>query len=154
MKKNGFTLIEFIAVIGIMGILALVVAPRITDTLVTAELSSFMRQLAADAQLVRQQAILRGATLNMQFHHFDPPPHQLRVYRDGVELKEYRRILPSSVRFQQTNVNFAFNYLGEPVAFGAPTPNKTITLVATNGKKKHLVLNIAGRIRISDEYPN
>ncbi|MDP3487213.1 MAG: GspH/FimT family protein [Bacillota bacterium] len=154
MKKNGFTLIEFIAVIGIMGILALVVAPRITDTLVNAELSSFTRQLAADAQLVRQQAILRGATLNMQFHNFTPPPHQVRVYDAGVELREYRRILPGSVSFQQSNVNFAFNYLGEPVAFGAPTPNKTITLVATNGKKMYLILNIVGRVRISDQPPN
>lgn len=158
-RQRGFTAIELIAIVGILSVVALLAAPRVSDALINARLQATVRQLAADAHHVRQLAITRGVTMRMEFLsltvHPDPTPvFQVRVYQGpSQELTEYRRVLPAGLSFGQPGTNFAFNYLGEPVAFGSPTPNLTIWVRATNGRSMFLILSRAGRIRISNTPP-
>jgi len=152
--KSGFTAIELIAVVSIIGVLALIAAPRVNDALITARLHSTVRLLAADAHHVRQLAIMRGANTRMDFLRIAGHPHQVRVFNElAVEMPEYRRVMPAGLSFLAPDENFAFNYLGEPVAFGNPTPNSTITIQASNGQRLFLILSLAGRIRISATPP-
>lgn len=154
MRKNkGFTAIELLAVVAVLSVLAVIVVPRASSLLTDQRLQTTLRQLLADAQSVRQQAIMRGETMRMDFIRVSGGPHQVRVYVESTELTEQRRILPADITFQDSGMNFSFNYLGEPVAFGAPTGNKTVTVVAANGKKLYLVLSSAGRVRISTTHP-
>lgn len=152
-------MIEMLTVVGIIGIVALLAVPRVGSALQTAQLQATVRQLASDAHHVRQLAITRGANVRMEFlsltmHPNPTPVHQVRVYHEpSQEMTEYRRVLPAGLSFGQPGTNFTFNYLGEPVAFGSPTPNLTIWIRATNGRSMFLVLSRAGRIRISTTPP-
>lgn len=152
-SDTGFTAIELLAAVAILSVLAVVIVPRAGSILVDQRLQTTLRQLVADVQSVRQQAMMRGETMRLDFVRVSGGPHQVRVYVGSTELTEQRRILPTGITFQDSGMNFAFNYLGEPVAFGSPTGNKTVTVVASNGKKLFLVLSSAGRVRISTTHP-
>jgi Tfp pilus assembly protein FimT len=154
-RQRGFTALELIAIVGILSVVALLAAPRVSDALINAQLQATVRQLAADAHHVRQLAIMRGATTRMDFLRLVDHPHQVRVYNElSQEMTEYRRVLPAGLSFVNPSNNFTFNYLGEPIAFGSPTPNLTIWIRATNGRCMFLILSRAGRIRISNTPPD
>ncbi|MBT9176425.1 MAG: hypothetical protein DDT20_00744 [Firmicutes bacterium] len=152
-SARGFTAMELLAVVGIIGVLALIAIPRVGDALITARLQSTVRRLASDAHHVRQLAIMRGATTRMDFLRLSGHPHQVRVYNEAQEMLEYRRTMPAGITFVESGKNFAFNYLGEPVAFGNPTPNSTVIIQASNGMRMFLILSLSGRIRISTTPP-
>lgn len=152
--RAGFTAIELLAVVAILGVLALIAVPRVSSALINAQLQSTVRQLASDAHFVRQLAIMRGANTRMDFLRLSGHPHQVRVFNElAIEMLEYRRVLPASISFMTPDENFAFNYLGEPIAFGNPTANSTIWIQASNGSSMYLILSLAGRIRISTTPP-
>lgn len=165
--RAGFTAIELMAVVAIMGVLALVAVPRVSSALIDAQLQSTVRLLAADAHHVRQLAIMRGATTRMDFLRLSGHPHQVRVFESRrvvveeppreaieiVELTEYRRTLPAGISFMTPDENFAFTYLGEPTTFNNSTPNSTIWIQASNGRSMFLILSLGGRIRISTTPP-
>jgi len=152
--RAGFTVIELLAVVAIMGVLALIAVPRVSSALVNAQLQSTVRQLASDAHFVRQLAIMRGATTRMDFLRLSGHPHQVRVFNElAQEMHQYRRVLPAGISFMTPDENFAFNYLGEPVVFNNPTANSTIWIQASNGRSMYLILSLGGRIRISTTPP-
>jgi len=152
--RAGFTVIELLAVVAILGVLALLAVPRVSSALVNAQLQSTVRLLASDAHFVRQLAIMRGANVRMDFLRPSGHPHQVRVFNEqGVEMPQSRRVLPAGISFMTPDENFTFNYLGEPIAFGNPTANSTIWIQASNGSSMFLILSLGGRIRISTTPP-
>ena len=118
----GFTLIELMAVVAIMGLLALVLVPRMADSAIWGnQAEAAARQLAAMLKLARRMAVEHAAD--------NPQGYAVRcfdknyVIRDGSGADQgLPTQLPEGWRFEQPDVSVSFDVLGGARA-GAGQPS-------------------------------
>lgn len=67
MQRRGFTLIEILVVIGLIGLLAAIAMPRISQTLVRTNVTSSRGAVISAHGLARATAIQRGITSELVF---------------------------------------------------------------------------------------
>jgi len=67
MQRRGFTLIEILVVIGLIGLLAAIAMPRISQTLVNTNVKSGRAAVISAHGLARATAIQRGITSELVF---------------------------------------------------------------------------------------
>lgn len=143
MKRNGFTLIELMAVLGITAILTLVVMPKASDTFLDLRLSSTVRQIHHAIITARQMAMAEQRAWQVSL----TSSNRVLLYRDTDylnDVKEYRVVLPSSVTFLNPNTyQFRFNVYGEP------TQLESIGIKNAKGKILYIIIARSGRVRIS-----
>lgn len=66
-KPNGFTLIEFMVVIAIAGVLVAIAVPSLTDVLERRKLSGAGDKLFADLMFAKTEAIKQSSTMRVSF---------------------------------------------------------------------------------------
>lgn len=64
-RQDGFTLIELMVTITVMGLLLLVAVPSFNNAMLGSKLSAFANSFTASAQLARSEAIKRNAAITM-----------------------------------------------------------------------------------------
>ena len=82
MRGNGFSLLEVLAVVGLLAVLVLVAAPRllVPESL---QVGVAARQLAADLRLAQRLAIARRVDMLVEFSPAAPPYAQYVVRQSG-----------------------------------------------------------------------
>lgn len=146
-KQDGYTLVETLVTVFIIGLLSVLAVPRLSDTIVSVQHYNAARQLLADAQLVRQKSITEQVSWKIEFF---PNNGFYRVIRDTTEVSEMRRYLPEHITYTHNSSSgfWIFNKLGE-----ATNSFSTVTVMAPNGKRLYVILAISGRLRISTTPP-
>jgi prepilin-type N-terminal cleavage/methylation domain-containing protein len=110
-RRRGFTLVELLTVVALMGIIAAMAGPRMVRWVQTLSQRSAANQIVGDISLARQQAVREGRTVS--FRVVDATTYRVTVDTDaGAVAREIKR-----VRLAQTNRATTFSTTGVRIAF-------------------------------------
>lgn len=113
-KQAGFTILELLTVVAIVGILALVGIPSVKSFSQSTGLRASAKQIAGDLWLARQKAITTSAPYTIRF---DQGQNRYVVFRDdggGSIINRANGVMDSGesmVRTRDLSVPYAFSYI-------------------------------------------
>jgi type IV fimbrial biogenesis protein FimT len=153
MKKRsvgGFTIIEIMIVIAIIGIMVGIAAPNFMDYLKSRRLSGAATQLYVDLMNARQQAVTENKKIVVEFvnnnqYQFVRDNDKSETVTTGDQTLFLRDIHPE---YSDITFSASFNPAFRPDGTGK-NPKITLTSSST-GKTKCIYISTAGRIRIGD----
>lgn len=152
----GFSLLELLLVLALLGILTGIASLQLAPLLQRVAVNSGVRQVVADLQLVRMQAIAHNRRLRVTFQPGSDTylvekrengrwqDHRLHRHDSGGD-GSGSILLPTSV------VVSAANSRGDVIFVprGHVDGGMTLTLASPDGRfSKYIVINLAGRVRI------
>ncbi|NPV44651.1 MAG: prepilin-type N-terminal cleavage/methylation domain-containing protein [Firmicutes bacterium] len=147
--QPGFTLIELVLTICILGFLVSIVIPNFKGTLEDYRLKNAAMEIASEIRLIQQRAISEGDIFKIIFDLNN---------RDRYHVARGTRILktaylPDGVILEGTSLGG-----GHQIVFtesGAPVPAGSITLKNKRGERRYVIVAVAtGRVRISENPPD
>lgn len=95
--QRGYSFIELIVIVSIIGIVAAMAAPRLGDSIALRELEDAAQQVATDIRWTQQEVVNRGGlTVTPTITFFDS---QYCIEAGLGKLLKPRVVLPESVRF-------------------------------------------------------
>ncbi|OQX63532.1 MAG: hypothetical protein B5M56_02660 [Desulfococcus sp. 4484_241] len=160
MNKRGFTLMEMLIVIAIIGIIAGAVTPTFLRWRTNQQLSQAARQIYSDLQSARMVAIKRNSFAFVSFNtasgtYFgwvDQSGGFSGVYDAGVDDLLFNGSMPPGVRL--TGANFSVGSVASfsPMGFGrwpGGALNMGTVTVANSFRTSRIVVNSSGNVRIS-----
>ncbi len=152
----GFSLLELLLVLALLGILTGIATLQLGPLLQRVAVNSGVRQVAADLQLVRMQAIAQNRRLRVTFQvGSDTYLVEKRANGgwQGHRLHSHDQTEPAtgSIRLPTNVTVSAANSRGDVIFIprGHVDGGMTLTLASVDGAfSKRLVINLAGRVRI------
>lgn len=150
MRQRGFSAVELLIVIAILGIIAGMAVSKLSNDTAERDLDIAARQLAADMRWMQQNALNLTAGSTEPYLPFDPQP-SLNFYTavpygyfiksNAVVIKKY--YFPATVKTSGYYNAITFGVNGYTVN----TLGTTVTLIS-GSKTKKVVVDAVGRIRI------
>jgi len=146
--QSGMTLVEVIAVLAIIGILAVVVLPRIdfgsTSSMASVNGAAYM--VASDIRYAQEFAMANRVSKSVIFSTLTPTVY---TFSPASGLDSTPR-LPSGVTILD-NLTITFNSLGEPVSIPPvipPTSYVSVRVSAGGQNKEIRIQNFTGKVSI------
>ena len=159
-KQKGFTLVEVMIVLAILGILAAVATPMITSMLPRYHLRAAARELVIDFKKAKMEAVKRNRNVLLQFTPVAVGAaaggsYQLCVDNNNNDLCDAGEVLkivtmPARVRLVTTTFSSPVHFAGF-TSRGLPWQNKwgTVTLNTSDGTRSYQVsLSMTGAVRL------
>jgi len=141
-KENGFTLLEVLLVLSILGVMLLIVIPLNTLVLENEKEKQFIREFSSD--MLFMQSYSRSILAQIRYS-YDPEKHKYTIYKDfGKPLVE--KYLPNGwdIKMRSFN-NVQFNHHGSISELGTMILN-------TNRHTYKFIFSLGkGRFRIEKE---
>lgn len=85
-KRHGFTLVELMVVITIIGIVALIAIPNFASMQRRARIRSATQQIAQHFKMIRERALSSSGTYQFSF----PDQYHYRLHRPDGSMKDFR----------------------------------------------------------------
>jgi type IV fimbrial biogenesis protein FimT len=129
-KQSGFTLIEMMIVIAIMGIFAGIAIPNFLSYMPKHRLNGAARQVMGDLMLARMQAVSQNTTVTVAW----------------VSDRKYK------ISTEEKTINYSDVTMGgfTDISFSprGTATNRTITLTNSTGLEKKVTVAMTGRVKI------
>lgn len=138
-NEDGFTLIEIIMAVVIIGVLAFVAITKYPTTGISLETAADM--IKSDIRSVQALAMAKHASQTLTFN--SSTEYEFPVIGEGNKTRNFTDIFEGGISLSPVPANITFNSLGEPTS--TTNPGDTITI--TNGSSITLtVLRYTGRV--------
>ncbi len=150
-NEKGFTLIELICLVMLLGIIIAIAAPALADFGQKRSLDLAARAMVIDIRKTRQKAITTGWSqlIEMRTNHDD------YNIKDGKTNETELVALPPDVSYRSNNFPLKDGYrLLSFSRSGAPNSGGTVSLTNRSGDVLYIIVTPAtGRVRIDDQPP-
>jgi len=144
-KLRGFTIIEIIAVLSIIGIVTIAFIPSINHYLPSVQLNGATRSLVSDLREIQERAITEQDRFSIKFSALNSPAsYQLIHLQDSSEEVIREENLPASINLELNGI------IDNQIVFspdGGPSSAGDITITISN-KSKVIIVSPAGFIKI------
>lgn len=157
-RANGFTLIELMVTVSVMGVLAALAAPSFNEAILSNKLTSYANSFVASATLARSEAIKRNAvvTLCRSSETDDAACASSGGWQQGwivlVGSTVIQRQQPLSTDYRLTGNAYSISF--QPVGVGATPATLTLCRATPSAgrQERDIVVSATGRVSVEKTH--